>query len=85
MNGAIFGALGAAITVFVLTRLGLLAMTSFLLFQSLCIEYPLTTDFAVWYAGGSLFAAAVAVSLALYGFHISLAGQPLFRGKLLED
>jgi len=65
--------------------LGLLATTSFLLFQCLCIEYPLTTDLAAWYAEGALFALTVAGALALYGFHTSLAGQPLFRGKLLED
>ena len=80
-----FGALWAAAIVFVLTRLGLLATTSLLLFQILCIEYPLTTDFSVWYAGGALFALGVALALALYGFRTSLAGRPLFRGGLIQD
>lgn len=63
-----FGALGAALTVFVLTRLGLLAMVSSMLFQVLCIEYTLTSNFTAWYAEGAIFAVAVAVTLALYGF-----------------
>jgi serine/threonine-protein kinase len=80
-----FGALWAAAMVFVLTRLGLLATTSFLLFQCLCVEYPLTTDFSVWYAEGALFALGVAVALAVYGFRTSLAGRSLFGGRFVQD
>ena len=80
-----FGALWAAAAVFVLTRLGLLATTSYLLFQCLCVEYPLTTDLSAWYAGGTLFALGVAVALALYGFRTSLAGRPLFGGRLIQE
>ena len=76
-----FGALWATATVFVLTRLGLLATTSFLFFQGLCVEYPLTTDFSVWYAEGALFALGVAVALAVYGFRLSLAGRSLFGDR----
>ena len=80
-----FCALWAALSVFVLTRLGLLAFIFFRLFTILCVNYPLTADFTVWYAQGALFALTVAVAFALYGFRTSLAGRPLWRGRLLED
>ena len=79
-----FGALWAAAAVIVLTRLGLLATTSFLFFQGLCVEYPLTADFSVWYAGGALFALGVAVALAIYGFRTSLAGRSLFGDGFIQ-
>jgi hypothetical protein len=47
--------------------------------------YPVTSDFSAWYAGSSIFAAALGLGLILYGFKTSLAGQPLFKGALVED
>jgi len=34
---------------------------------------------------GAIFAVAVAVALAPYGFYTSLAGQRVFGGRLIED
>jgi hypothetical protein len=39
----------------------------------------------VWYAGVPAFALAFGLALVLFGFKSSLAGQPLFRGSLVED
>jgi serine/threonine-protein kinase len=66
-------------------RFGLLALYSLLLFAALSSGFPITSDFSSWYAGSTLFAFVVLVGLAIYGFHTSLAGQPLLKGKLLED
>jgi serine/threonine-protein kinase len=82
---AAVGAGAAGLMLFVLVRFGMLALVFtefFLLFFSL---YPVTTDFAAWYAGAAVFAAALGVALVLYGLKTSLAGQPLFRGSLLND
>jgi serine/threonine-protein kinase len=79
------GLTATGITLFVLLRFGMLAlvfMEFFLLFFGL---YPVTTDFSVWYAGSSAFAAALGAALILYGFKTSLAGRPLFSGSFLGD
>ena len=74
----IFAGLIAALWLFVLLRFGLLATVTVFIFADFRF-YPLTSDFSVWYAGSTAFALLVAVTLAVYGFYTSLAGQPLFR------
>jgi Protein kinase domain len=66
-------------------RFGLLALYSLLLFSHLASGFPMTSDFSSWYAGSTLFIFVFLMGLSIYGFHTSLAGQPLFKGKLLED
>ncbi len=56
-------------------------MVAFYIHQGLTFA-PMTLDPSQWYAGYSFFALAVMVALMLYGFYISLAGQPLFRDEL---
>jgi serine/threonine-protein kinase len=70
--------------VFTAARFGLLALVTLQLFFFLGSFYPLTTDFAAWYAGGAVFSLSVMAGLALYGFYTSLAGQSVFQGKLLD-
>ena len=79
----IIAGLIAALWLFVLLRFGLLATVTVFIFADFRF-YPLTSDFSVWYAGSSAFALLVAVSLAVYGFYTSLAGQPLFRERDLS-
>ncbi|MBV9210178.1 MAG: hypothetical protein JOZ52_06090 [Acidobacteria bacterium] len=77
--------LAAAAFTFVLIRFGLLAACFAQLFLLHAEYYPYTTDFSAWYAGSAVFAIVSAVALIVYGFYISLAGQPLFRGGLLKE
>ena len=74
-------------TAFVISiaRFGLLAHYSFFLFWVLSFTLPITANFSKWYAGATLFSFIVIMGLSIYGFYLSLAGQPLFKGKLLED
>ena len=81
----IFGGLLTAIILFVLLRFGLLALASCFLFIFLFRNYPITSDFSAWYIEATVFVLVITIGLAVYGFYISLAGQPLFRGNLLED
>ena len=55
------------------------------LFFFMSIMYPLTTDFSAWYEPSMVFALAMVVGLAVYGFYISLGGQSLFGNRLLKD
>ena len=66
-------------------RFGVLALYSYFFFQSLSRANPITNDFSSWYAGSTLFVFVVLMSLAIFGFYTSLAGQPLLKGKLLQD
>ncbi|HEX7316818.1 MAG TPA: serine/threonine-protein kinase [Pyrinomonadaceae bacterium] len=79
-----FAALAAAY-IFVAARFGLLALTAAQFVFFMVEFYPYTTDPSAWYAGVTLFAAAVVTALAVYGFRVSLGGRALFRGGLLED
>jgi len=83
--GAPFAALSAFFVVWVLYRYGLLALVSALFIAHLNIFFPVTSDFSAWYAGDFLPALAISLGLAVYGFHTSLAGQPLLGRRLLED
>ena len=78
-------ALLAAIVVFTLIRFGLLAVISMLFVSYLAVFYPMTTELSSWYATDFTIGLAIALVLAAYGFFISLGGQKLLSGKLLEE
>jgi hypothetical protein len=80
LNGAI-----ATLLVVVTARFGLLAAIVWQLYFFLIMDWPMTTNFSLWYASATLFSLTVMVGLAVYGFYTSLAGQSLFRGRLLQD
>jgi serine/threonine-protein kinase len=82
---AVVGALISAVTIFVMLRFGMLALVFTQFFLLFFNFYPITADFGAWYAGPAIFAAVLGVALILYGFKSALAGQPLFRGSLLND
>jgi serine/threonine-protein kinase len=77
--------LAALLFVFGLKRYGVLTVCSTLFFYHLFVFYPMTTDFTAWYAMDFNIALGVSLALAAYGFYISLAGQSLFGGRLLDD
>jgi len=72
----------AAVLVFTLVRLGLLSLVVMMI-TSLCLwHFPFTTDFSRWYAGLGLVGLLAFTAIAVYGFWVSLAGQPLFKDEL---
>jgi serine/threonine-protein kinase len=81
----VIAAIQSALFVTLIARVGLLATVFAEFFILLCLWYPMTADFSAWYAGSTLFALAIGVALAFYGFYQSLGGQPVFRGGLLQD
>jgi len=70
--------LGAMLLLVAWVRFGPLAGTTAWVTSLLCHHFPLTLDTSVWYAASGLFAVLVIVSLALYGFATSVAGQRWF-------
>lgn len=65
-------------------RFGLLALAAGTFIFFWLESLPFTTNLASWYAGTSLFVMFLVTALAGYAFYISLGGQKVFEGKLLE-
>ncbi|MDT4898124.1 MAG: eukaryotic-like serine/threonine-protein kinase [Acidobacteriota bacterium] len=81
----LFGLTGALIFVGGLYRYGLLALiVGGFIFHS-WVFFPITTKLSAWWAADFIPVLIIYVALVVYAFYTSLAGQPLFRGKLLED
>jgi serine/threonine-protein kinase len=78
-------ALGAFLPVFVLYRYGLLAAVATFFFAHLNLYYPITTELNAWYATDFTIALVICLALAVYAFYISLGGQKVFSGKMLEE
>jgi len=80
-----FTASWAFLMVLTLIRFGLLAVVSVVFFSHLVVFYPITTELTAWYATDFTIALVIALALAVYGFYISLGGQKVFSGNLLDE
>jgi hypothetical protein len=74
-----------ALTMLVAARYGLVALIVYQLTWDLLLAFPLTLDFSRWYAGRAMFAAAVFLGLAIYGFRVLLGGKPALGAARLEE
>jgi hypothetical protein len=83
--GWLLAAGGAFLHLFSLYRYGLLAMISSELFFHLYIAYPITYQFSSWYATAFTLGLITNLCLAVYACRVSMGGQKLLRGALLED
>lgn len=73
-------------TVFLLIRLGFLAMVAQGVFEFCSLDgFPLTTQGSAWYAGISVTGILLMSAMAFYGFHTSLGALPVFGGAVLEE
>ncbi|HUE22002.1 MAG TPA: serine/threonine-protein kinase [Bryobacteraceae bacterium] len=81
--GSLFSAAGAALTVYILIRYGLVAVAVSVFVTALLLAFPLTLDFSKWYAGQSLLALGTALALAVFGFREALAGRAVLREDVL--
>jgi hypothetical protein len=75
----------SVLAVFVMIRFGLLALVANHVVFSILQHFPLTTQFSAWYAGIGLTGILLIVSLAFYGFYVSLGGRPVFGCAILEE
>ena len=69
---------------FAFFRLGFLVMVVFLVCLTLVSELPLTYDLTAWWAAPTWITLGSALLLAIWSFRVALAGQPVFRDRLLE-
>jgi serine/threonine protein kinase len=68
----------------VLVRVGLVAAAAFFfILLTLGTSPPLILD--QWYAGRAMIALLIPLALLLYGFYVSLGGQPIFGSALKEE
>jgi len=80
-----FAILQAALLVFVVLRLGLVAVAVAGFISVLLQVSPITPDFSQWYAGRSFFALALFAGIALYGFRTALGRRPVFGAVVFEE
>jgi hypothetical protein len=73
------------ICVFVFIRYGLLTLIATVFFSVILSTFPITTQLSVWYAGIGITGLVLCLAMAIYAFHTSLGGQPLFGRASLED
>jgi serine/threonine-protein kinase len=76
--------LSAAVSLTVLFRVGLLALTVSVLSVQLLVAFPISLDWTVWHAPVTFSALGAVVALTAFGLHTALRGQSVF-GRLLED
>jgi hypothetical protein len=88
-SGSIAGLLLVGVTfaviVFVVSRLGMLAMASAQFFYFMGVFFTYTMDFSAWYAGSTFFGLFICITFAIYGFYTSMAGQPLVRAEPFHE
>jgi serine/threonine-protein kinase len=77
----IFAAVYSALIIVAATRFGLLTLTSALFFVTMFGNYPMTTDFSIWYASSTIFVLVITGAVTAFAFYTSLGGQPVFKGK----
>jgi hypothetical protein len=75
---------GVSCGLFVLLRVGVLALMSMMLASRLMTTLPLTLDIDAWYFGRSLCVLIVMAGLAVYAFLVSLGGRPAF-GEMARE
>jgi serine/threonine protein kinase len=69
----------------VFLRFGLLALVAYVSFFVFSTTFPIAAPLSAWYSGIGLAGLALLLALALYAFHTSLGGQPMFGRASLED
>ena len=79
---AILAILSNTLIVFVLYRIGVLALVAMFFAVSLGMNMPTTYDFNAWYFRLSLLGPSFIVGLAAFGFHSALAGRRIFKDTI---
>jgi hypothetical protein len=74
----------AALSVWLLLRLGLLPMVVAFFVNELVIYCPMTMNFSAWYSGPTLAVLTAVIGLAIWSFSVALAGRPLFEDEVVQ-
>jgi serine/threonine-protein kinase len=84
LGGLPMAALRCAVGVTVVLRLGALSIAVMTWVQWVLFRLPLAADVSAWYAPASHLGLAIVAAVAVYGFVVALAGQPLFGRPLFD-
>jgi serine/threonine-protein kinase len=76
--------LNVGLLVYALARFGLVTTTLFIFAGAILSRFPLTANLSAWYAPSALVAVLIVLAIAVYAFHTTLAGRPLWRDELQE-
>jgi hypothetical protein len=71
--------------VFIFFRFGILALAACLFYDTLLALLPITTQTSAWYFRTGLAGLALLLAFAIYAFHTSLGGRPIFGTPRLDD
>jgi serine/threonine-protein kinase len=85
ISGALTVLLVPTLIVLVVVRFGPLAFIILMFVQHLRAFFPITTELSAWYAISFILYALAILLLTAYAFYTSLGGQPLLRGRLLDE
>ena len=81
---AIATAMYAGLLAYALARFGLVTTTVLIFVWTTLGRFPLTANLSAWYASSALLVILSVLALAIYAFHTTLAGRPLWRDELHE-
>jgi len=82
---AINSAICFGIVIFALKRFGLFCLMVLFTTSGVLYDFVQSAQFSQWYAAPTILGILFVLALAVYGFHISLAGRPLFSGASLDE
>ena len=78
-------AIAIVLFVFCAERFGPLALMATLVVFHIWVFYPITTHLTTWYASSFVLVSIILLALAIYCFFVSLGGQKILSGKLLQE
>ena len=81
---ALFTAPFFLVYLYILYRFGLVALTVLYFVDQLADQMPLAMPLGAWWTEGGVVAMIVILAVAVFSFHVSRAGKPIFGGNALE-
>jgi len=82
---AVLTGLAFGLFAYAMTRFGVLTLIALIFVEQVLRTFPLTTHLPAWYAKSAVLAMLSVLALAVYAFHTTLAGRPLWRDELQES
>ena len=70
---------------YTLTKFGVVTLMAAVFVDGVLRVFPLTTRLSAWYAKDALLVMFSVLALAIYAFHTTLAGRPLWRDELQQE
>jgi serine/threonine-protein kinase len=82
---AVYGVVAFAVVIFILKRFGLFCLVVVYTTTFVLSDLVHSVQLSRWYAASTILGVLVVLTLAVYGFRVSLAGRPVFSGAALDE